>query len=337
MIVEASGGSVRLVLGWIALPAALATLLWLPQARQTVRAVVPARVRGVAVYRYALAWQVTAFMGLQSLLYFATLSWLPTILRDRGATPESAGNLLSLMVLGNFAASLVPVVAQRLNGQRVLAVSAAAGLAAGLAGALYAPLGSAVAWVLILGVSQGAALALAIFFTIARAPDPVAQVQSSGVYRGDPAPPRMEVAPHEGQPVRHPEHHESRRRPPSWSPAPAGQYSHVARAELGDKTMLQLSGQAAIDADGTIVGGNDMGAQAEYIMDNITAILAAHGATLADVVNVRAYLTDMSQLPEYGKVRAARFTGTSPTVTTVEVSRLFVPSALLEVEVLAIA
>ena len=85
---QASGGSVRLGLGWIALPAALATLLWLPQARHTIRAVVPARARSVAVYRYALAWQVTAFMGLQSLLYFATLSWLPTIFRGRGATPE---------------------------------------------------------------------------------------------------------------------------------------------------------------------------------------------------------------------------------------------------------
>jgi hypothetical protein len=44
----------------------------------------------------------------------------------------------------------------------------------------------------------------------------------------------------------------------------------------------------------------------------------------------------MSQLPEYGKVRAARFRVTPPTITTVEVSRLFVPEALLEVEVLAI-
>src|ERR1700731_75846 len=80
---------------------------------------------------------------------------------------------------------------------------------------------------------------------------------------------------------------------PATVPAPVGQYSHVARAELGDKTMLQLSGQAAIDADGEIVGGNDMGAQEEYIMDNITAILAARGATLADVVNIRTYVTDM--------------------------------------------
>jgi 2-iminobutanoate/2-iminopropanoate deaminase len=123
---------------------------------------------------------------------------------------------------------------------------------------------------------------------------------------------------------------------PATVPAPAGAYSHVARAEFGDKTILQLSGQAAIDGEGNIVGGNDVAAQADYIMDNITAILAAHGATLADVVNIRAYITDMSRLSEYGKVRAARFTGTPPTVTTVEVSRLFVSGALLEVEVLAI-
>ena len=57
---------------------------------------------------------------------------------------------------------------------------------------------------------------------------------------------------------------------------------------------------------------------------------------MTDVVNIRTFVTDMDQLPEYGKVRAARFTGTPPTITTVEVSPLWVPGALLEVEVLAI-
>jgi 2-iminobutanoate/2-iminopropanoate deaminase len=122
---------------------------------------------------------------------------------------------------------------------------------------------------------------------------------------------------------------------PAIVPAPAGQYSQVARVELGGKTILQLSGQVAIDADRKIVG-EDMTTQADFIMDNITAILAAHGATLADVVNLRTYLIDVSQLPDYGKVRAARFTTTPPTITTVEVSRLWVPGALLEVEALAI-
>jgi enamine deaminase RidA (YjgF/YER057c/UK114 family) len=121
---------------------------------------------------------------------------------------------------------------------------------------------------------------------------------------------------------------------PATVPAPTGQYSHVACVELGGKTILQLSGQVAIDADRNVVG-NDMTTQADFIMDNISSILAAHGATLADVVNLRTYLIDMSQLPDYGKVRAARFTK-PPTITTVEVSRLFVPGALLEVEALAV-
>ena len=176
---NASGGSVRVTLGWLAGPAALAVLLWLPQARYRTQ---EGPSRRVAVWRHALAWQVTAFMGLQSLLYYAALSWLPTIFRDRGATPGEAGNLLALMGLGNFATSLlVPVLAHRLHGQRVLAVPAVCGLAVGIAGSLYAPLGTAAVWVLILGVSQGAALALAIFFTMARAPDPVTAASLSSL------------------------------------------------------------------------------------------------------------------------------------------------------------
>jgi MFS transporter, CP family, cyanate transporter len=176
---NASGGSVRVTLGWLAGPAALAVLLWLPQARYRTQ---EGPSRRVAVYKHALAWQVTAFMGLQSLLYYAALSWLPTIFRDRGATPAEAGNLLALMGLGNFATSLlVPVLAHRLHGQRVLAVPAVCGLAVGIAGSLYAPLDTAALWVLILGVSQGAALALAIFFTMARAPDPVSAASLSAL------------------------------------------------------------------------------------------------------------------------------------------------------------
>jgi MFS transporter, CP family, cyanate transporter len=177
-----SSGSVQLALGVWAVPAALAVLLWLPQLRyRTVGRVpadgAPAPVRaparaGVKVYRYALAWQVTAFMGLQSLLYYAALSWLPTIFQDRGDSAVTAGNLLALMGVGNVATSLVvPVLAHRRPGQRGLVVPSLIGTAAGLAGSLWAPLGSAPFWVLVLGVSQGSCLGLAIFFMLARAPD----------------------------------------------------------------------------------------------------------------------------------------------------------------------
>ena len=59
---------------------------------------------------------------------------------------------------------------------------------------------------------------------------------------------------------------------------------------------------------------------------------------LDDVVNIRTFPHRHGpSFRKYGKVRAAQcFTGTPPTITTVEVSRLWVPGALLEVEVLAI-
>src|SRR6201989_1584821 len=169
-------GSVQLALGVWAVPAALAVLLCLPQlSSRTVglapAAVAPARA-GVKVYRYALTWQVTAFMGLQSLLYYAALSWLPTIFQDRGDSAVTAGNLLALMGVGNLATSLlVPVLAHRRPSQSALVVPSLIGTAAGMAGSLWAPLGSAPFWVLVLGVSQGSCLGLAIFFMLARAPD----------------------------------------------------------------------------------------------------------------------------------------------------------------------
>jgi MFS transporter, CP family, cyanate transporter len=180
---KSSGGSVRLALGVWALPAALAVLLWLPQLRYRTGPATPVTPQAgiktavtpqarIKVYRYALAWQVTAFMGLQSLLYYAALSWLPTIFQDRGASAVTAGNLLALMGVGNLATSLiVPVLAHRSPGQRALVVPSLVGTAAGLAGSLWAPLGSAPFWVLVLGVSQGSCLGLAIFFMMARAPD----------------------------------------------------------------------------------------------------------------------------------------------------------------------
>src|SRR5215469_6251235 len=183
---DASGGSVGLTLGWLAGPAAIAALLWLPQVRHATRARSAAAdlpaLPLVAVRRHALAWYVTLFMGLQSLLYYAVLSWLPTILRDRGASADTAGNLLALMGVGNLAVSfLVPMIAQRMRSQHALVVPTVAAMALGLAGVVYLPLSSAVAWVLILGAGQNAALSLAIFFTMARAPHPAAAASLSAL------------------------------------------------------------------------------------------------------------------------------------------------------------
>ena len=175
-VYKLSGGSVPLSLGLWALPALAAALCWLPQLRFHTRpggGLAPAAPqRGLQVYRHALAWQVTAFMGLQSLTFYAALSWLPTMFRDRGVSPAGAGTLLALMSLGGVPSALViPVLAQRARNQRALMAWTVAASVAGLAGAWFAPLGGAAAWVLLLG--------LAIFFTMARAPDPRAAASLS--------------------------------------------------------------------------------------------------------------------------------------------------------------
>ena len=202
-----TGGSLALELGWLAGPAALAALLWLPQLKsgRVVRtapassaAAAPAADDGrpveeggphaaatrgrVAVHRHALTWQITLFMGIQSLLFFAALSWLPTILRDRGVSAAAAGSLLALMGVGNLAVSLVvPVAAQRMRAQYALVVPTVAAIAIGLAGVVYLPLGFAAMWILILGAGQNAALCLAIFFTMARAPHAAAAASLSSL------------------------------------------------------------------------------------------------------------------------------------------------------------
>jgi MFS transporter, CP family, cyanate transporter len=208
-------GAVRLTLGLWALPAIVAAAAWLPQLRY--RSLPPASARGgaaqapgaglpldagrlpgagppppavgrhgvLAMARYALAWQVTAFMGLQSFLYYATLSWFPTMFRDRGASAAHAGDLLALMNLGNaVTAMLLPVLAHRARDQRVLVAVSTAVSGAGLAGAAFAPLGTAAGWVLLLGLGQGATLGLGIFLTMARAPDPATAASLSGFAQG---------------------------------------------------------------------------------------------------------------------------------------------------------
>jgi enamine deaminase RidA (YjgF/YER057c/UK114 family) len=117
---------------------------------------------------------------------------------------------------------------------------------------------------------------------------------------------------------------------------PPGRYSHVVRLEVGDSTLLLVSGQCSVDDDLNVVAPGDIRGQSERIIEIIATILEAHGATFADIVNIRTYLTDINQRAEYGEVRRKYLVADQlPTSTTVEVSALFLPEALIEVEVMA--
>src|SRR4051812_8973507 len=117
---QASGGSITVALGVWAVPVVLALVFWLPQLR-TISTTDggPAGRRTVTVWRDPLAWHVTVFMGLQSLLFYGPLSWLPAIFRERGIDPAYAGVLLLLFNgLGIVGTVTFPVIAARLPNQR---------------------------------------------------------------------------------------------------------------------------------------------------------------------------------------------------------------------------
>src|SRR5262249_25950515 len=167
-VFQASGGSLPLTLGLWALPALAAALVWLPQWRFRMAPASPdggqrARTRPVKMSRHLLAWQVMAFMGLQSLTYYTALSWLPILLRDRGAGAVHAGFLLALMNFGGVGTALLaPVLAPRPPHPRVLIAAAVIVSAVGLAGLWFAPLSTAAGGAVLLGGGQGGGVGPAV-------------------------------------------------------------------------------------------------------------------------------------------------------------------------------
>lgn len=122
---------------------------------------------------------------------------------------------------------------------------------------------------------------------------------------------------------------------PDTVASPGGNYSHAVRIETGDGALLFVSGQVALDPRGNLVGEGDMVRQTEQVFDNLKAVLEANGGTFEDVVKISTFLTDMSQLQAVRDVRGRYLADPPPASTTVEVSSLFRPEALIEVEVVA--
>jgi reactive intermediate/imine deaminase len=115
-------------------------------------------------------------------------------------------------------------------------------------------------------------------------------------------------------------------------PEPISHYTDAVRA--GD--LLFVSGCVPVDGDGRLVGGDNVAAQARQVFVNIGSVLAAAGASFADVVKVTVYLTDVGDRTPINPVRQEVFGASRPASTLVEVSRLAVPGAKVEVDAVAL-
>ncbi|MEO5810661.1 MAG: RidA family protein [Rhodanobacter sp.] len=101
--------------------------------------------------------------------------------------------------------------------------------------------------------------------------------------------------------------------------------------------LLFISGQAAMDESGQLVGIGNFDAQAEQVFTNLDRVLRAGGSSLANVIKVTIFLRDMSNLGKIVDLRERYFTAPYPADTIVEVSSLFSPDALLEIEAIAVS
>jgi reactive intermediate/imine deaminase len=121
---------------------------------------------------------------------------------------------------------------------------------------------------------------------------------------------------------------------PGTLPAPFG-YSHVVDAPAG--RVIYVSGQVPLDADGNLVGEGDVEAQTRQVFENLTAALEATGASWADVVKLSYFLRDVGQIAAVRSIRD-EFVDTEhpPASTLVEVSGLFRPDVLIEIDAVAV-
>ena len=158
-----------------AVPAFLAGVAWLPQLGRSDRPADAVARRPPAtrdLWRSPLAWQVTLFMGLQSLAYYVTLTWLPEILQDGGMDASGAGWMLGLsQAVAILAMFLAPVMAERKPSQRRVVAVAVGMSGTGVLGLLVAGSTATTLWVVLLGLGQGASFSLALTFFALRAPD----------------------------------------------------------------------------------------------------------------------------------------------------------------------
>ena len=115
-------------------------------------------------------------------------------------------------------------------------------------------------------------------------------------------------------------------------PEPISHYVDAVRA--GD--LLFVSGCVPVDSEGQLVGAGDVVTQAEQVFENIRCVLAAAGASPSDVVKVTVFLTNVDDRPLINPVRQRFFDDVRPASTLVEVSRLAIEGARIEVEAVAI-
>lgn len=114
-------------------------------------------------------------------------------------------------------------------------------------------------------------------------------------------------------------------------------YSQIV--EVRASRIAFIAGQTALDSDGEVVGRNDFSAQAEQVFRNLSAALKSVECTASNLVKLTVFVRDMAHLQTYREARNRFFAtvipAAAPAITLVEVSKLYGPDFLIEIEAVA--
>jgi len=121
---------------------------------------------------------------------------------------------------------------------------------------------------------------------------------------------------------------------PAGVPKPAGDYSQGLKIKGG--TLVMISGQVPWDAEGKLVGKDDLQAQTRQVFENLKNMLASAGATFNDVVKLGIFLKNREDFAVFKDIRAQYLTPPFPPTTLLVVKDLAREEWMLEVEVTAV-
>ncbi|MEG0371052.1 MAG: MFS transporter [Clostridium sp.] len=170
--------------------AVITIFVWLPQvninkmsikeiSKEDISTPTPSR----SIFKSKLAWSVTSFMGIQSLLYYSLVAWLPTIVMSKGMSPNFAGIMALLMQLASIVATLlIPIIADRYNDQRIITTISSSTYLVGIILLLFG--NTQIIFILsiiCIGLGVGGSISLAITFISLRCENAKRAAELSGM------------------------------------------------------------------------------------------------------------------------------------------------------------
>lgn len=172
---------------WITL-VILGVIIWFPQLlfakrdKTKIKTLVKSKEPKLNLLKSRLAWAVTIYMGLQSMMYYCLTAWLPKVAQDWGLTIEASGWVLAYVQFAQLPTTFIgSIIAAKMRDQRVLSGLTGILFIFGITGILIFKTKYILLWCILLGVASGLAFSLSMLFFVLRTQNTLQAAKLSGM------------------------------------------------------------------------------------------------------------------------------------------------------------